>query len=30
VAYPELIDRLIALALERHEDEGHNRTEYER
>jgi D-alanine-D-alanine ligase len=30
VPYPELIDRLIALALERHEDQARNRTEYER
>jgi D-alanine-D-alanine ligase len=30
VEYAELIDRLIALALERHEDQARNRTEYER
>jgi D-alanine-D-alanine ligase len=30
VPYGELIDRLIALALARHEDESRNRTEYER
>ena len=30
VPYAELIDRLIALALERSEDEARNRTEYER
>ncbi len=30
VPYPALIDRLIALALARHDDEARNRTEYER
>jgi D-alanine-D-alanine ligase len=30
VPYPELINRLIALAVERHEDQARNRTEYER
>jgi D-alanine-D-alanine ligase len=29
VPYPELIDRLIQLAIERHEDEARNRTHYE-
>jgi D-alanine-D-alanine ligase len=29
LAYPELIDRLIQLAIERHHDESRNRTHYE-
>ena len=29
VPYPELIDRLIRLAIDRHEDHARNRTHYE-